>query len=106
MNIIENVMLVSDNGMYVAPRYSVLDSTVGSGAASTYLWLKCVSYGFSEHDDFLDYKNSCKSGVAIKSKLQGPCGTYVVVKLSEVTPYTRPNSFDAEFDFVSSWQLG
>ena len=106
MNIIENVKLVSDSGLYVSPRYSVISCAIGSTTATSYVWLKCVSYGVASQQDFLDYKTSVQAGIADKSKLQGPYGQYVVAKVSDIVPYGRPSSMDSEYNFNSPWQIG
>jgi hypothetical protein len=107
MNILENVKLNSDSGLYVAPRYTVIEASVSSNPATTYLWLKCVSYGFTDESNFAAYKASViNNGMADKSQLVGPCGTYIIANLSDVVTYTRPYSFDHEFNFPSIWQLG
>ena len=106
MNIIENVKLVSDNGLYVSPRYSVISCTIGSTTATSFVWLKCISYGIASQQDFDDYKTSVQSGIADKSKLQGPYGQYVVAKISDIVPYTRPASIDHDYNFTSPWQIG
>jgi len=92
MNIAEHVMLTSESGYYVPPRYLVMDASVGGTLGATTVWLKCISYGLETETDFDDYANSLLvsgSQIADKSKLAGTLNAYSVVTLADIAAYNK-----------------
>ena len=90
MNSIEYVKLASDSGAFVAPKYAIIEATVGSTTSASFVWLKSVSYGFAVEDDYDTYLETIDNAGPDKSKLTGALGVYSVASLDAVVPYSRP----------------
>ena len=90
MNTKEVVKLTSDAN-YVPVKYFVMESIVGNAIATTFLWLKVISYGIDTQVNYDAYITSLDSSVD-KSNLQGTLNTYSVVALADVESYTSPKS--------------
>ena len=94
MNIIEYVKLTGDTN-YVPVKYAVMEVTVGVAAASTYVWLKLVSYGVDTEGNYNTYVDSIKDATfsgMVPAGLVGVLRTYSVVALSTVESYTSKYS--------------
>ena len=83
MNTFEVVMLKTDTNV-VPVKYAVVECTIGSTLAASYVWLKCISYGMSTKEDIVSYGQEPDS-----SLLKGIPGEYVVTSLDKVSPYSR-----------------
>ena len=91
MNTKEVVKLTASTD-YVPVKYFVMESIVGPAAASTYLWLKVISYGIDTKEHYDNYITSLNADAPDKSNFQGTLNEYSVVALSEVSSYTSPKS--------------
>lgn len=114
---LEYIKLNSDTN-YIHPKWIVIEATVGTSIPSTYLWIKCVSYGFDtqEHLEAFKltsdgYKGTLENGRAVKQDvytgvdktgLVGTIGEYMVVKLSDISAYSR----GGKIDFVPNIDIG
>lgn len=83
MNVFENVMLTADTN-YVPSKYVVMSCTVGSTLATSWCWVRCVSYGVDTEEHLNEYYNSQN-----RSLLSGTLGEYKVVNLTQIKPYYR-----------------
>lgn len=90
MNTKEVVKLAADNN-YVPVKYFVMEQTVGNAVATTYLWLKVISYGIDTKENYDAYIISLDTRVD-KSNFQGTLNEYSVVALTAVASYTSPKS--------------
>jgi len=90
MNSIEYVKLAADAGDYVAPKYAIIESTIGSTAATSFVWLKSVSYGFVNESDYDTYIANIDTAGPDKSLLKGSIGVYTVASIDSVVSYSRP----------------
>ena len=102
MNIIEYVKLASDTN-YVPVKYVVMDSLVGSAVGSSYLWLKCISYGMDTKVNFDQYVSDIDTG-AISSSImptgiQGTLHSYQIVTLANIESYfSKQNNHAGPFN--------
>lgn len=92
MNTIEYVKLTADASDYVAPKYAIIEATIGSTTAASFVWLKCVSYGFVNEADYTTYIATIDNAGPNKSLLKGTLGTYTVVAVSVIAPHSRPRN--------------
>jgi len=114
----EYIRLSADTN-YIRQKWVVIDCTVGTTTATTFLWVKAASYGFDTEENLLAFKRTSEgymrdldaSGRMIqqnpytgvdKTGLVGTLGEYRVVKLSDVAPFSR----GGKIDFVPNIELG
>ena len=92
MNSIEYVKLIANAGDYVAPKYAIIESTIGGTLATSYVWLKSISYGFTDEADYLQYITDLdKTGPNKTLFSNASIGVYTVVALTAIVSYSRPN---------------
>jgi hypothetical protein len=93
MNTREVVMLNSDTN-YIPVKYAVMEVSVGSTLAASYVWLKCISGGVALEADFDALKASLNAGSTPDyTKMLGTIGAYSVAALSTIKEYKSPASF-------------
>jgi len=83
MNVFENVMLTSDTN-YVPSKFVVMSCTVGNTLASSWCWIRRVSYGVDTESHLNEYYTSNN-----RSLLSGVLGEYLVMNLTQIKPYYR-----------------
>lgn len=109
MRSVEHVKLTTDNN-YIHVKWAVMEATIGNGLSSSYIWIKCVSYGFDSKENLLGfkltgegYKRELVDGGPVKQDpytgvdktgMVGTLGEYRVVNLTEVEPYNRGGKID------------
>lgn len=92
MNTREIVMLVADTN-YVPVKYAVMEVTVGSSMANSYVWLKCISNGIAIEDDLSTLKEAVNSAKAPDlTLLKGVIGEYSTTTLDKIVEYPNSNS--------------
>ena len=95
MNTFEVVMLKTDTNV-VPVKYAVVECTIGSTLANSFVWLKCIAYGMATKEDVVSYGREPDS-----SLLQGTPGEYTVTSLDKVSPYSRRTDVSIPFATVN-----
>ena len=83
---------ISGDSWEVPIKYAVIETTVGSNTAGTYLWLKCIGYGFDTIAHFDAYVASLDTSVTDTTGIKGSFGVYSVITLNLVQEYNTPKS--------------
>lgn len=79
----EQVKLITDTN-YIPVKYVVMEVTLGSTLANSYVWLKQASYGVATEADLNSYYDSPK-----RSLLVGTMSVYSITTLDKVVAYSR-----------------
>ncbi len=91
MNAVEHVMLVTDTNL-VPVKFSVLATNIGSTLANSNVWIRCIGYGIATEEDLKSLKLTANQSLYI-----GTLGSYQVVDLTKIKPYTRKSGFDTGY---------
>lgn len=117
MRTVEFVKLNNDTN-YIPVKWAIMEVNVGSSAANTQVWLKCISKGCDTKENLLAFKltsdgyqptlgpdghpqKQTEYTPVDKSGIVGNIGEYQVTTLDSVTAYNRPN-----IDFTPNIELG
>jgi hypothetical protein len=94
MTINERVSLVSDTS-YIRSQWVVMSAQLGTSLATSYVWIKCISFGFDTQANSEAYSATLMDRPSSNpTGLVGTLGEYKVVKLTEVKPYSRGGRID------------
>lgn len=118
MNTKEFVMLNTDTN-YIHTKFAVIDTNIGTDLASSYAWIKCVSYGCTTKEKLEAFDRTSKGYAAElgengqwvapefhvtpdKSGIVGTLNEYQVVSLVDIVPFKR----GGKITFESNIPLG
>jgi len=87
------VSLIADAGEYVPTMYEVVECTIGSTAATSYLWLEVIGYGITTVGELNVLKTAKQAGTVPNfSVLHGTKGAFSIATLAAVTKYDAVDS--------------
>ena len=91
MVIEEYVYLNSEAANYIRSKFVVISSQLGSTLATSYVWIKRLTYGFDSQVNCAAYGDTLLGTPAHFpiTGLTGTLGEYQVVNLAQITPFQR-----------------